>query len=111
MYAVLEGNEVVTASADVMFPDRVEHLRIVEDEVATGEEGCYVFLWRTRREGHHEKAVLIKDTGSSGSTQHIDAYERWSIQWRGSLQACLRNFGEVHGDLVIEQATVARLGV
>lgn len=94
MYVVLEDDNVVCAT-EIVFPERTEMLRIIEDEVDAGSE-TYNFVWRTDNERSAERVRAGEP-------------ERWSLQWRGNLAQCQRAFSEVNIDLLTEQATVARL--
>lgn len=91
MYVTVESNDLIVASTEVAFPDKIERLMIVADEV----NQVHVFLWAT---------VPVVDGHSAPGFP-----TRWGLHWRGSLQSCLQGFGEVHGDLVVEQGTVRQL--
>lgn len=99
------------AKTEVIFPDRVEHLAIMEDEQG---DGVYVFIWRTQRYPAHtlgkvtyELVSRVEREGDLSTESEL--VHVWQLVWRGNLGQCLTQLGEVHGDLLLEQANVAQL--
>lgn len=108
MRVITEIDQLFRAKTEVIFPDRVEHLGIVEDE-ENSDGDTYAFIWRTDRNTDHPlgKATyelarrLDFETHGDVTSGPIHV---WSLIWRGSLGACVNQLGEVHGDLLLEQA-------
>lgn len=84
MYAVITEQDIEVASGEFTVEDKDHYLKVILDNDQA--EGVANFLWRTRAHGTDE------------------APEQWQVHWRGNLEACLRSFSDVAGDLVTEQA-------